>query len=144
MAPNRGPDLNILLLPFHEGIAKISHEQHNQILTNAHYTTLQLDVAAVYVSNFFLFWDQLTVENSFIWIAELQRQIDAFKRLQFKNGTLQLQNAFAQLFLSNICHFLVLLFDFVQSIRLKKINALFNNPIKSYWMNCSRDVFEAV
>ena len=92
MAPNWGPDLNILLLPFHEGMAEISHEQHNQILTNAHYATLQLDLAAVY---FFLFWGQLTVENSFIWIAELRGQIDAFKRLQFKNCTLQLQNAFA-------------------------------------------------
>ena len=48
MAPNRSPDLNILLLPFHEGMAKISHEQHNQILTNAHYATLQLDLAAIY------------------------------------------------------------------------------------------------
>lgn len=95
MAPNWGPDLNILLLPFHEGMAEISHEQHNQILTNAHYATLQLDLVAIYASNFFLFWGQLTVENSLIWIAELRRQIDAFKRLQFKNCTLQLQNAFA-------------------------------------------------
>ena len=75
MAPNWGPDLNILLLPFHEGMAKIIHEQHNQILTNSHYATLQLDLAAIYASNFFLFWGQLTVENSFIWIAELWGQI---------------------------------------------------------------------
>lgn len=95
MGPNGGPDLNILLLPFHEGMAKIIHEQHNQILTNSHYATLQLDLAAIYASNFFLFWGQLTVENSFIWIAELRGQIDAFKRLQFKNCTLQLQNTFA-------------------------------------------------
>ena len=95
MAPNWGPGLNILLLPFHEGMAKIIHEQHNQILTNSHYATLQLDLAVIYASNFFLFWGQLTVENSFIWIAELRGQIDAFERLQFKNCTLQLQNAFA-------------------------------------------------
>ena len=123
----------------------MSQKKQNLILTslqirkniNGHYVSLQLDLATLYWSHFFLLVQSVKCEISFIWIAVLWRQVHT-KTVCFA-CIMPLYKYFCPTFQ---CYFrCLLLFKLFQSTSFKKKTALFAHPLE---MKYSLDVFEAV
>ena len=89
---------------------------------------MQLDLATLYMSNFFSLVQLVNCEISFIWIAVLWKQVDVYL-----SCIMYLHKYF--------CYFCCFCLTFFNQYYFKKKNALFSNTIEMIY---SGDVFEAV